>query len=607
VRRIPVDVLALVAIAAFVAVTHLPYVRHGMCFDDPSWYFHFGRRVLSGAVPYRDFVFQVGPLPIYVDAGFQAVFGSSYAASYLAAMFITIVRVQLVWMVVRRLVGWRAAAGLALCCALVPHFAVAHHWSTAYAQLFLTASALGFVLAVRAEGRRALAYLALAGASAALVVSARQSAATLITLMLAATSGILLVRREYFTRTRFLALWGGYAAGLVLVFGALAALGALGPAVQQMFLDAPEKKNIHGLPAVLDAISGGALVDPSFRHWWTGFLYWLGLPTAIVIALGLGLRRDRQVPLSSVLLLVVPGGIVFALATQYGSLNLLSDLPRMVLTATTIAALVWPDRLRAYLGLEPVLAIGLGALPLASDWALEMSFPGRGWGDMTSLMTGALLLSLASPRLAVRVRTVVCGLLGAIGVIHMIVFVRLHVNPFAQADSGDGTLHDNRFGMREPLLARVKISQPRKEALAWLQARVTPGATCFIYGNVPVLYDLLHCTNPTKLDTTAADFITADDANAAAAILQMNPPEFLIAHEQAWMNLPLSLDLGGDPARYDGLNPRASFAMHIGLRAILGRYESLGTVGDAIGSELAKQIGMQRDHVDAIRVYRLRR
>src|SRR5216683_2873756 len=79
-RRIPADVIALVAITVGVIVTHVPFERHGMCFNDPSWYFHFGRRVLDGDVPYRDFVFQVGPLPIYTDAAFQKIFGSTYVA-----------------------------------------------------------------------------------------------------------------------------------------------------------------------------------------------------------------------------------------------------------------------------------------------------------------------------------------------------------------------------------------------------------------------------------------------------------------------------------------------------------------------------------------------
>src|SRR5262245_46571188 len=78
-RKVPINAVALVAIAVFVLATHVRYALHGMCFHDPSWYFHFGNSTLHGAVPYRDYIFQVGPLPIYVDAGFQGVFGETYA------------------------------------------------------------------------------------------------------------------------------------------------------------------------------------------------------------------------------------------------------------------------------------------------------------------------------------------------------------------------------------------------------------------------------------------------------------------------------------------------------------------------------------------------
>ena len=70
-RAVPIDLIAFVAIAIAVIATHLSYLHRGMPFNDPAWYFHFGQRTLDGDVPYRDYVFQVGPLPIYVDAAFR--------------------------------------------------------------------------------------------------------------------------------------------------------------------------------------------------------------------------------------------------------------------------------------------------------------------------------------------------------------------------------------------------------------------------------------------------------------------------------------------------------------------------------------------------------
>lgn len=131
------DALALAAIAAVVIGSRLLYVRHGLCFNDPTWFFHFGRRIAHGDVPYRDFVFQVGPLPIYVDAAFQRVLGETYAASLDAAIGLTLVRVFVMWLLVKRLAGLLAAALVAVFCVFEPTFGTAHHWSTQYAQLFV--------------------------------------------------------------------------------------------------------------------------------------------------------------------------------------------------------------------------------------------------------------------------------------------------------------------------------------------------------------------------------------------------------------------------------------------------------------------------------------
>jgi len=604
-RRLPIDAVALVVIALFVVISHVRYVKHGLCFDDPSWYFHFGHRTLDGAVPYRDYVFQVGPLPIYVDAAFQAIFGSTYAASLYAAMLITVLRVWAMWMLVRRIANWQAAALISLFCAIHPIFAVQHDWSTPYAQLFIVLAGLNLVIASTAEGRRELVHLALGGACAALVVASRQASALMIGLGLGAATVVMLVRKQYMTKTKFAALWGGYVGGLVLVFGSLAAVGALGPAIQQMFIEAPQKKGIHGIAAVLDAISGGALVDPSF-HWWSGFLYWLGLPTVLVVGTIRLMARPRELDSAAVAMVALPALVVLGLAQGYGALVTTSDLPRTFLTAVAAFAVLFPERLRAWFGLEPIAALGLGALPLLSDWAMEMSFPGRGWGDAVSLTTGLLLVALASTKVTPRVKLALCGALAAIGVLHFAVTTRARYNPFAQADSGDGSLHDNRFLVHNPVVEGVKIHAARKAALEWLTSQVPAGSTCFVYGNNPVIYDLLQCANPTRLDTTAADFITENDADTAADALRAHPPDFIVAHEAAWMNPPIGEDRGGKLENYDGLNPRASRAMHMGVRTILDQYESLGRVDEHLTPDQAKFADTQRDHIGAIRVYRRR-
>jgi hypothetical protein len=602
--RIPIDLVVLLAIAILVVVTHRPYIRRGMCFNDPSWYFHFGQRALAGDVPYRDYIFQVGPLPVYVDAAFQSIFGSKYIASMYAALFIKIIRIFVAWSIARRLANRPAAALLIIFCAFDPLFSFAHHWSTHYAQLFFTLAGLFFVLASRNEGRRALLYLALAGCSAALVVSARQSSAVMIGVTLLGATAILTWRKEYFTRQRFIALWAGFAGGLILVFGVLAIAGAAGDAIQQMFLDAPAKKGVHGVAAILDAISGGALVaGPDFK-WWSGFLVFLGAP-CLVVGLSVYIAsRKGELSAGATGMMIVPIALLVGFYTRYSTLAFFSDVPRIFLSVTVAFAVLAPARLRTWFGLEPLVAIGLGALPLASDWALEMSFPGRGWGDAPALVVGTILVSLASTRIPLRVKTALCAALAVAGLTHVIVLLRAGYNPFAKDTAGDGSLAETRFKVRNPATAGLVINESRKKALEWMQSQVTPNSSCFVYANLPVLYTLLDCRNPTRVDSTAADFITADDANTAIATLRANPPDFIIAHEKSWMSPPLTLDLEGKLEHYDGLNPKASHALHIGLRSLLADYESVGTVAEAIGPELTKQAALQWDLIDATRIYR---
>lgn len=608
-RRVPVDVVALLLIALAIIATQQSIVRRGMCFNDPSWYFHFGHRTALGAVPYRDFVFQVGPLPIYVDALFQKVFGGTYVASLYAAMLIKILRVFVIWAIARRTAGIPTAIALSVFCALDPLFSFSHHWSTSYAHLFISLSGLCFLQASRLgpqSERGAELYLALAGLCACLVVTARQSSAVILGVVLLAATSIMTVRKIYFTRRRLAALWVGFATGIVLVFGSLAIVGALGPAIQQMFLDAPEKKGVHGIRAVLDAISGGALVVGGDFTWWGGFLIFLGLPVAFVSALFVLASRDQPLSLGSAGMAALPVAIAVGLMIRFAQFELFSDVPRTFLSGLLGLAVVFPDRLRSWFGLEPAVALGLGALPLASDWALEMSYPGRGWGDAPALVVGVILVMLASRHITTRGKAVFCAVLAVIAVSGTMVLLHNQINPFAKDAAADGRLVDNEQRSHNRRLRGMKVNEARKRGLEWLMKNVPGHSTCFVYGNLPVLYTLLNCQNATRIDTTAADFITEQDALDALAVLRGHPPDYLIAHESTWMSPSLTLDLGGDVARYDSLNQRASRALHVGLRGMLDQYESLGTIVEQLPSELKPLTENTWDLFGTIHLYRRR-
>ena len=620
------DLIALAAIAFVVVASHLSLLRRGLDLGDPSWCFHFARRTIHGAAPYRDYVYQAGPLPIYVDGLFQRVFGSSYTASLDAAMAITTLRAFATWLVVRRTAGYAAAAFLVVWCAVDPIFAVAYDASAAYAQLFIVLAGLGLLLAAQhssspvsgpngdapngtpgarpqagsVNDRRARTYLVLGGISAGLVLASRQGAGVAIAVTALGATAMLHARREDVTRPRLVALCGGIAVGLVLVLGLLATTGALGPALRQMFVDAPARTGL-GVGAVFDAISGGSLVA-LYRTWWGGLLSYVGLSIAVVGTVARLGARDREVPSSLVAMIAMVALILLGLYLRYALLDWFTDLPRMFLTLTTVLAVGSPARLRRWFGVEPLVAIGLGALPLASDWTLQASLPGRDAGDAASLVTGLLLVTLASRHLASRAKTLVCGALALAAMLHFGAALQARHNPFS-----DGILREDRFPTSNPAMRDMRLSEATQKVMEWLISQVEPDHTCFIYGNLPVLYDVLGCHNPTRLDAIAVDSLTAADAEEAMAALRLHPPDYVIAHDLTAMLPALTTALDDRLESYGTFNPEPIRVLHMGLRARLEQYEPVGVSGAILGATLAARAATRHDHVEAIRLYRRKR
>ncbi len=588
-RDVPIDLIALFAIALAIVVSHFSYLRHGMCWNEPSALYHFGHRVAGGDTPYADFVFHGGPLPVYVDAALQEVRGGIYRGSLDAALAIKILRVFVMWMLARRLAGVPAAAALAVFCALDPVFAYAHHASTAYVQLFVTLGGLLLVLASRAEGPRERGYLAAAGFAVALVAWARPALGLMLGGVALALTAILLRRGEYFTRRRFAVLWGGYAAGLALLVAVLAAAGALGPAIEQTLLD-PSPEEAFGLESAHAAWLGGAAVDRDLPGW-AAVLASFALPAAVVAGIVYLLARGREVTPQAVAALGIGAGVAFGIQTRpvsqamygdlipdrYASLDAFSDLPRLLLLAVVVIAVASPERARRWLGLAPIAVIALAALPLLAD----RSYPGAAWSETSIHAIGGVLVVLATARISDRTKTAVCIALALAAGTHFLLVRRYH-HPFAHPKATDGSIGKNRYsvvvnGRRHPLLRGLKVNQARATAYEWLATQIAPGSTCFIHGDLPALYTLLGCENPTRVDTTAASLITGGDAAAAAAALRAAPPAYVLVHERQRL---------------------AELALE------LGRYEPVATIREAIGEELATQAAAQWDAIDAVRLYR---
>lgn len=578
-RRVPVDVWGFLAIAAVIVVTHARLVRHGMVFGEPSWLFHFAKRAaVGGDVPYRDFVFPDGPLAIYVDAAFQGVFGGKYYASLYAALFVEVLRVFVVWAIARRVAGVAAASLLAAFCAFDPIFGPAHHASAPYAQLFVGVAGLALLLAARGGARW---WFGIAGLAIGAIAAAQPTTWLAATVMLGAVSAAMLGRgTDTGVRRALAAIWIGNAAAVTVLAVLLAVAGALGAAVEQTIVDAPARAGSDAIGAVLDALSGGALV--SHEHaWWSGLLVFLALPAAAIAGVLYAARRDGDVPVAAIGLLIAPLGVVLLAFGRSAHFELLTDLPRAFLLAVTIVAAAWPERLRAWFGIEPLVAIGLGALPLAADWAAAAATAGRGGADASSLVVGAMLVVLASPAIAAAARRWLCGALAASAVIGLAVALHADVPPFARPVAVDGTLAETSHRSRDRALHGLRISRARQISLDWLRHHARRRRTCFVDGDLPIVYTFFRCKNPTRLDSTAPAFHTAADARAALATLHRAPPELIFVQTH-------------QPHR----------GLHLALEPLLRTHYQLVDLGrNAFGPELTPRAAAASDRIDAVAVY----
>ncbi|HUJ61424.1 MAG TPA: hypothetical protein VLX92_23125 [Kofleriaceae bacterium] len=425
-RRIPEDVIALAAIALVVGTSHAPLIRHAVGLHDPSTLFALGHRVLGGAALYRDVAFPHGPLPVYVDAGFQGLLGGKLIASLYAALAVKVLRVWAVWLVVRGLADRRTAALVAVFAAFDPLFGGAAHVEAAYAELFAALAALWVV-----RGR-----LALASACAAAIAWALPGAG-----VVAAIAFAVGVRR-----------------------GAVAAGASLGAAIVAIAL-----------------LGGGVAWLPALPSGWA-----LALPVAAV-AVALAVARCERVELGAVAMLAVPIGSLVALFSGSLALDPLDLLPRVLGVAVTVAAAVAPERVRGWLGVEPVVAVALVGVPIACG--------------APAAVLGALVLALSSARLAPRAKHVLAAALALSGAGAFALALHAGRDPLAGPDVA--ALRDTRVSSPHPMLRGLRVTRPDRDALAALREMVPRGATCFVDADLPALYALLGCTNPTRYDQDA--------------------------------------------------------------------------------------------------------
>jgi hypothetical protein len=557
------EAAAIGAVLLASAATTWPWSLRGFNLSDQSWPFHFGRRLLAGEWPYRDYVFQTGPLPVLLDAGFQTAFGPAYLSALLAAFAVKTAALLALYGLFRagsgRAVSAALSAGFGCLMPLVCHSAYYH------ADLFLIAAAGCFVwaerLAPRAAGLHFAAGLMLAG-----LVGSRQSTAVFcIPLALAAAARFAAEPGSRAARTLLLPLAGGLAAGTAALAGLLAAHGALADAVAQMFLDAPQKKMIAPAEAVADAVFGGfslgdaGVTQPEDLLRYNAVpLLWAAAAVAVAWAVCRFAGRrgadggGSRFP-AAVLTLSAAGAVVGLLPDAVAPLNALGlhlgagswgpfaerftyDIPRWTAALALPAAVfppttAWFRRACDRLGLPAGATALTAALVVGYVWALQVSQPERAyvtlaWRANPLTLLAAVAASALSQRLTGRVKAWLAAAVLTAAAAPLMLHLAAGTLVVRMNPAGMSAACTEPAG--SPLLAGVRLPREKAFALDRLAAAVRPGDGLFVYGSAPALYTLLGARNPTRLDVIFADFFTPADAARAAADLRADPPEWIL-------------------------------------------------------------------------------
>jgi hypothetical protein len=171
----------------------------------------------------------------------------------------------------------------------------------------------------------------------------------------------------------------------------------------------------------------------------------------------------------------------------------------------------------------------------------------------------------------------------------------------------EGTIAETRFASAAPAAGGMTMDETKSLVTAWLRERVHPGDSCFVYGTSSMLYDLLECENPTRLDITIADFFSERDGVEAVRDLSAHPPTWIVAAETHWTNPDLAIPFTGDESIYwTGPNGAAAKVLHVGVQGLLSRYEIVGETASALRPDLVPQAESHPEKPHRFRLYRLR-
>ncbi|MBE9180470.1 hypothetical protein IQ268_18065 [Oculatella sp. LEGE 06141] len=595
--------IVLLVVAVF---SSFPWTLYGMNWTDNSQIFHFANRMANGEFPYRDFSYQTGFIGIGIEAIVQNLLGQTYGSSLLLRLLVKLGTLLAFYGAFRlfttRFIAVVICAGLAINTPLL-----GGGGNTNWAEFLAALSIPLMILGSTATRRNAsFLYLAIAGLSLALILGSRQSNGILCIAVVLGVLAAHLIRSPKDGLKVLLPLTLGIVVGIGGLVTVLAANQALPMAVYELFTAASERKNVSTLSSLIDTFSGGVAVTPSstLSGVMQETLRFVIIP--LVLSTGiLGLLRVSQkhdVPnrrLEQLGIAAVPGLLIFGIIadefvsgqfTNTGFHLFLYDLPRTFFSLLLLLGCLFPARSERLLGIShPALPLSIAPV-LGTVWAMQLSWPGRFYVHTDLLVALAMLLMLMSTKLSSRWKR-------AIALTFLAATVSVLSSQVVQQSFGQAL---NRYPLAHPMTQGIKVNQEKRIGLSVLRQTIAPGDSCFIYGSASVLYTLLECNNPTRLDITNADALTLADAQQVMAVLTATPPQWIIDTGKGDIHIADQFD--GSPTFYGSFNQAGPKALHLGLQNLIQTYQQTATLSDFYPEGAAIDPD-DRDRVLQFRIY----
>jgi len=623
------DVLAAISLAAASIACAMLASRYGVNLRDATVQFHYATQWLQGVTPYRDTVYQTGPLPLFLETLAQWL-APGYLTSVMLGIAVRVGAVLAVYIACRTRVGVGLAWLAAMPAALLVDQVIHSSYDTAMAAALVAGAGAAWAGRTGVRGGSAALGWGVAGAGFAAIFATRQSNGVVTTAALAAVVfGVMVTAALRHGAARRAVARGAAADAAPWLIGAgvvggavvawLLASGAAGEAMRQVFLEAGEKKPLGPGAQLANALTGGA--------WFLGRVATAARTLGPVVLLGgfvAGVwlvRRGRGERPAAGRTLAEGAAIGCALslvgaavlATWQGAParawadGLALDTPRVAWMALLAGYALRPRATSHALGVPLAVGAVLAVLALGEYWAVHMSWLGRAkvhhaLGPMT------IVLLMLTPRLGDRLKLgFAVAMVLAAGFSAWEAAGRAHPEGMVRAESAFAEQPRLRAA-----LAGMHVREPKSRVMAAVAERVPPGRSLFCYGGGAVWYSLLEARNPTRLDMVYPDFISEADADEAVARLQADPPTWLLtgfgpSFHGRWATVnPLEIKpaTGAGSAPRFGFNERAARVLHAGVVELVDvRYE---LVFDARHIVAADAGGKDVDRPDLIRLYRLR-